>query len=349
MKIPYQYFDKLLNFSIIYKMISVIIPIYNVSKYLRKCLESVINQTFKDLEIICINDGSTDDSLSILKEYKDKRIIVIDKKNEGVSAARNYGIEISSGEYLFCIDSDDYIDEDFFEKFYNNAKKNKSDLVVLSGFWNLDKRVNKNYHSALPTCSMFIKRSVLEENKTLRYPLNVQPGEDGIFSHKLLMFVKSVSFEYEAKYHYVKRAGQDSQRAVKEPEILTRAIKKWFDILEEFYSEYNFWESKSLSFAKYVEQEAFLAFRTKNFNIEDERKVFDILKNTLNKAVKNINKEDYEYFSKEFIALIESNTIKEYYKKIKYRYNYLRFSVFSKDISIRYRENRYKFYKNDII
>lgn len=328
-------------------MITVIIPIYNLSKYLRNCLESVINQTYKDLEIICINDGSTDDSFAILEEYKEKddRIILIDKKNEGVSAARNEGIEKANGEYLFCIDGDDYIDEDFFEKFYNNAKKNDSDLVVLSSFWNLDKRVNKNYHSALPTCSMFIKKKILEENKFLRYPLNVQPGEDGIFSHKLLMFVCNVSFEYDTKYHYIKRAGQDSQRAVKEPQILLGAIKKWFEILEEFYDEYNFWENKSLSFAKYAEQEAFLAFRTKNFNVEEERKIFEILKNALSKAVKNIDRLDYKYFSKEFIDFLESDSIEEYYSKVKYKYNYLRFSLFSKDISIRYRENRYKLYK----
>ena len=261
------------------------------------------------------------------------------------------GSEKASGEYLFCVDGDDYIDEDFFEKFYNNAKKNDSDLVVLSSFWNLDKRINKNhgFHSALPTCSMFIKRKILQENKTLRYPLNVQPGEDGIFSHKLLMFVKTVSFEYKANYHYVKRAGQDSQRAIKEPKILSVAIKKWLEILEEFYNEYNFWENKSLSFAKYIEQEVFLAFRTKNFNKEDERKIFEIIKNTLNKVRKNIDKEDYKYFSKEFINLIESVSIKEYYSKVKYRFNYIRFALFKKDISIRYKENRFKFYKNDIV
>lgn len=328
-------------------MITVIIPIYNLSKYLRNCLESVINQTYKDLEIICINDGSTDDSISILKEYeeKDDRIIIIDKENEGVSAARNEGIEKSNGEYLFCIDGDDYIDEDFFEKFYYNAKKNDSDLVVLSSFWNLDKRVNKNYHSALPTCSMFIRKKILEENKFLRYPLNVQPGEDGIFSHKLLMFVYNISFEYDTKYHYIKRVGQDSQRAIKEPKILLVAIKKWLELLEEFYNEYNFWESKSLSFAKYIEQEAFLAFRTKNFTAEEEIKIFEILKNSLNKIIKNIDKEDYKYFSKEFITFIESDSIKEYYSKVKYKYNYIRFSLFSKDISIRYRENRYKLYE----
>lgn len=331
-------------------MVSIIIPVYNVSNYLTTCLESVINQTYKDLEIICINDGSADNSLEILKEYasKDKRIIIIDKKNAGVSAARNDGIEKSSGEYIFCMDSDDYIDNDFIEVFYNNAKKNNSDLVVLSTFWNLDKRVNKDYHSALPTLSMFIKKTILDNYKYLRYPLNVQPGEDGIFSHELLMYTKNVSFEYSTNYHYVKRAGQDSQRAVKEPSILVNAIPKWFELLENFYTKYNFWETKSLSFAKYIEGEAFLAFRTKNFKVEDERKVFDIIKNTLNKVIKNIHKEDYnKYFSREFIIFIESNTIKEYYSKIKYKYNYIRFRIFDKDVSIRYRENRYKYYKND--
>lgn len=333
-------------------MVSIIIPVYNVSNYLKTCLESVINQTYKELEIICINDGSTDNSLEILKEYasKDKRIIIIDKKNAGVSAARNDGIEKSNGEYIFCMDSDDYIDNDFIEVFYNNAEKNNSDLVVLSTFWNLDKRVNKDYHSALPTWSMFIKRSILDNYKYLRYPLNVQPGEDGIFSHELLMYTKNVSFEYNTNYHYVKRTGQDSQRAVKEPSILVNAIPKWFELLENFYTKYNFWKTESLSFAKYIEGEAFLAFRTKNFKVEDERKVFYIIKNTLNKVIKNINKEDYDkYFSKEFITFIESNTIKEYYNKIKYKYNYIRFIIFAKDVSIRYRENRYKYYKNDTI
>lgn len=332
-------------------MISVIIPVYNVEKYLRDCLNSVIGQTYKDLEIICINDGSTDNSLSILEEYAkiDKRITIINKKNAGVSAARNDGIEKSVGEYLFCLDSDDYIDKDFLEVFYNNAKQNNSDLVILSNFWGLDKRATNKYHSALPTWSMFIKTSILKNNNNLRYPLNVQPGEDGIFSHELLMYTKNISYEYNTHYHYIKREGQDSSKAVKEPKILLNAIKQWFDILDEFYTKNNLWQTKSLSFAKFVEQEAFLAFRTKNFTQDDERKVFDMMKNILKKIMINVNKDDYQYFSKEFTCLIESNTIKEYYSIIKYKYNYIRFRFFKQNVSIRYKENRYKLYKNDNI
>ena len=334
-------------------MISVMILVYNVEKYLRDCLNSVISQTYKDLEIICINDGSTDKSLSILEEYaaKDKRIKIINKENAGVSAGRNDGIANANGEYLFCVDSDDYIDKDYAQLLYDNATKNNSDFVIVSNFnsWNLDKRVTKKYHSALPTCSMFIKMSILKENKNLRYPVNIQPGEDAIFSHEVLMYAKNVSYEYKANYHYIKREGQVTQNAIKNASTLVKQIQKWFDILDEFYTKNNLWQTKALSFAKFVEQEAFLAFRTKNFTIDDEIKVFDMMKNILKKIMPNVNKDDYEYFSKEFICLIESNTIKEYYSIIKYKYNYIRFTIFKQNVSIRYRENRYKLYKNDNI
>ena len=93
-------------------MISVIVPVYNVENYLGKCLDSLINQTYKDIEIICINDGSTDNSLNILREYEqmDSRIIIIDQKNGGLSNARNIGLKEAAGEYIMFVDSDDWID-----------------------------------------------------------------------------------------------------------------------------------------------------------------------------------------------------------------------------------------------
>lgn len=110
--------------------ISVIIPVYNVEKYLKRCLDSVINQTYKNLEIILIDDGSTDNSGKICDEYaqKDERIIVIHKENGGVSSARNKGLDICIGDYISFIDSDDWINLEYFRKLYNNLIENNSDI-----------------------------------------------------------------------------------------------------------------------------------------------------------------------------------------------------------------------------
>ena len=101
--------------------ISIIVPVFNVEKYLSECLNSLINQTLKDIEIICVDDGSTDSSPSILEEFrnKDERIKVIRQENSGVSVARNNGLAIAQGEYVGFVDSDDWVDADFFEKLYS--------------------------------------------------------------------------------------------------------------------------------------------------------------------------------------------------------------------------------------
>ena len=116
--------------------VSVIIPVYNVEKYLRECLDSVVNQTLKDIEIICINDGSPDNSLAILEEYakKDSRIIVISQENSGVSTARNVGIDLAKGDYLYFIDADDYAEPDLLELSYQKALSTQCDIVNFGFF-----------------------------------------------------------------------------------------------------------------------------------------------------------------------------------------------------------------------
>ena len=111
--------------------VSIIVPVYNVELYLKHCLDSLVNQTLKDIEIICVNDGSTDNSLSILEEYAQKYSVikVIDKENGGISSARNIAISQAKGEYLGFVDSDDWVDLDYFEKLYNTAKKYNSDIA----------------------------------------------------------------------------------------------------------------------------------------------------------------------------------------------------------------------------
>lgn len=110
--------------------VSVIVPIYNVEKYLAKCLNSLINQTLKEIEIICVNDGSTDNSLKILENFEknDSRIKVVSQQNMGLSGARNTGLNIATGEYIGFVDSDDWVDLEFFEKLYNVAKENSADI-----------------------------------------------------------------------------------------------------------------------------------------------------------------------------------------------------------------------------
>lgn len=112
--------------------LSIIVPIYNAQNHLKKCIESIINQTEKDIEIILIDDGSTDDSLKICNEYqrKDFRINVIHQNNSGVSIARNQGIKIAKGEYIGFVDSDDWIDLDMFKRLLEEAKKTDADIVM---------------------------------------------------------------------------------------------------------------------------------------------------------------------------------------------------------------------------
>lgn len=116
--------------------VSILVPCYNVEKYIRQCMDSVVNQTLKDIEIICINDGSKDNTLSILQEYAkaDNRIVIIDKANSGYGDSMNQGLKKASGEYIGIVESDDFIDPDMFEKLYNVAIQNNVE-VVKSNFY----------------------------------------------------------------------------------------------------------------------------------------------------------------------------------------------------------------------
>ena len=132
-----MYYKNFINDSIFYFKgdflveISVIVPVYNVSEYLAQCMDSIINQTFEDIEIICVNDGSTDDSLKILEEYreKDERIIIISQENQGQGVARNVGMKVARGNYIFFMDSDDFIKLNALELLHENAVSNNSDVV----------------------------------------------------------------------------------------------------------------------------------------------------------------------------------------------------------------------------
>ena len=114
--------------------ISIVIPVYNIGKYLGTCLDSLINQTFEDFEAICVNDGSKDDSLKILEEYskKDSRIKIITQENGGSGSARNNGLSLAQGKYVQFLDGDDYFEPEMLEKLFNLAEKHQEDIAVCS-------------------------------------------------------------------------------------------------------------------------------------------------------------------------------------------------------------------------
>ncbi|MGL6298353.1 MAG: glycosyltransferase [Methanobacteriaceae archaeon] len=130
--------------------VSIIVPVYNTENYLRQCLNSIVNQTIEDIEIICVNDGSTDNSLTILKEYanNDSRIKIFCQENKGLGAARNTGMKYAMGEYLSFIDSDDWIESDTYEVLYNDAKNNNLDIVMFQ-LINFNNETNKYYEDSI--------------------------------------------------------------------------------------------------------------------------------------------------------------------------------------------------------
>ena len=115
------------------KKVSVVVPVYNTEKYLDICLNSLVNQTIDDIEIIIVNDGSTDNSIKIIKKYMKQypeKIVLLDQKNSGISVARNNGISIAKGEFIGFVDSDDFVELNMYENLYNAIKNTKSDIVV---------------------------------------------------------------------------------------------------------------------------------------------------------------------------------------------------------------------------
>lgn len=155
--------------------ISIIIPIYNVEKYINKCLDSLINQTLEELEFICINDGSTDNSLNILNNYvkNDSRFIVINQSNQGQGIARNNGIKIAKGEYIAFVDPDDWLENSTFEKVYNLAIENSANVVqfnyleyndISNTFKKIDfsKRLKKQYKLDILKSNIYSKDNFKE-------------------------------------------------------------------------------------------------------------------------------------------------------------------------------------------
>ena len=202
--------------------VSIIIPVYNVEPYLKRCLDSVIQQTLSDIEIICINDCSPDNCLAILREYaaKDPRVKVIDfMENKNAANARNAGLEVATGEYLGFVDPDDCIDLDFYEKLYNAAKSENADIVkgqrqdiTLGGkiiMKDLNKIIKENnnkmaFHYEWSTA---IYKAPLVYDNNINFPVECPKAQDIVFLTRCVVKAKKLILVDNTYYYYHRRAG----------------------------------------------------------------------------------------------------------------------------------------------
>ncbi len=225
--------------------ISVIVPCYNAISYLDKCLESLISQTmFKDLDIILIDDCSTDNTKEILskyiKKYKNMRSLFL-KKNGGLGNARNEGLKLSESEYVYFIDSDDYIDKETLEKCYIKAIKDKSDIVEFDFIWEYPNKSIIDSRTHYKGSKEMLKQvRVMACNKiyNTKFLKDINPKfavglkyEDILFTYQYVPYVNKVSYINKAFYHYVQRDNSLSNHQ-------NERVREIYTVLEEVYDYY---------------------------------------------------------------------------------------------------------------
>lgn len=240
--------------------ISIIIPVYNIGEYLERCLESVINQTYNNLEIILVDDGSSDNSGIICDAYveKDNRITVIHKENGGVSSARNVGLDIASGDYIGFVDGDDVVENDMYEKLLRNALENDAEMSVCqidtistdgvleplykheSGELKKEYVIENYFFDEFvksimySQCNKIYKRECISE---LRYK-PYKYGEDILFVFESLGKVKTIFFDEYVGYHYIHRVDSAMTKAfsVKRYDYIM-AARELVDICKREYNK----------------------------------------------------------------------------------------------------------------
>lgn len=235
-------------------IISIIVPVYNVEKYLDKCVKSILAQTFKDFELILVDDGSKDLGGEMCDEYLkiDPRVKVIHKENGGLSSARNAGIEIAAGEFIGFVDSDDYIEADMYELLYNNIIKENADMSVC-GIYDcyVGKALKKSKECykvlnteeaiftvlegklfSVPACNKLYKNKLFNET---RYP-EKKAAEDAFVIIDLLMKCEVIVFSSEQKYYYYHRENSiTTQRSAANCFDTIEAYKKNYDLINFHY------------------------------------------------------------------------------------------------------------------
>lgn len=232
------------------ELISVIIPVYNVEKYIDRCVESVINQTYKNLEIILVDDGSSDESLHLCYnwEKEDKRVKVFSKENGGAATARNVGIDSARGNYIMFVDSDDYVSEIICESLYTKIKQQQADIAICrmekiekdriypTRLWNYpEKMVVMNRKVALQEffldkidCGPCHKLFSVESIEQIRFPEGVI-NEDFVFVYRALLSANRIVFFSDILYHYCFR-----ENSVTSSRFSKRQFDRYYNCIEVY-------------------------------------------------------------------------------------------------------------------
>ena len=231
--------------------VSVIVPVYNVEKYVEKCLKSLVNQTLQDIEIIVVDDGSKDDSKKIvdsfIKKYPSK-LKYLHKENGGLSSARNFGIPYAKGEYIAFLDSDDYVETTMYEEMYNLAKKEDADMVECDFIWEYPNKQKYDYgvvyngkkeaieKARVVAWNKLIKREIIE-NEKIEFPFGLR-YEDVEFFYKLVPSLNKISFMKKYFIHYVQRENSIANTQ----NTKTKDIFKVLNNVIEFYKNKGYYD-----------------------------------------------------------------------------------------------------------
>lgn len=234
------------------KLISVIINVYNGERFINKCIDSVINQTYKNLDILIVNDGSKDNTLKICKSYNDKRIRIITTKNLGLSKSRNVGIDNAKGEYLYFLDADDFIENDTIEYLYNLSKEYRSDFITCKPLTIFDydykkqdfkekitfldsksmlKKILMNEDTAAATWNKLLHKNLFDD---LRFEDRII--NDIAFTYKLAIRSNNILYSNQVKYLYLKH--KDAVTVNKFGERLER-VADFYKVIFERYNNIN--------------------------------------------------------------------------------------------------------------
>lgn len=275
--------------------VSVIVPFYNVENYIEKCLKSLANQTLDDIEILLVNDGSKDGSINIAKKYVKKypqKFIYLEKENGGLSDARNFALPYAKGEYITFLDSDDYVENDIYEKMYNIAKKENSDMVECDFYWDYPNKtridIGEIYSGTkealikirVVAWNKLIKREILEKTK-IKFPKGYR-YEDVEFTYKLLPNLNKISFLKKPCIHYIQREGSISNSQ-------NERTKEIFDVLDhviEYYKEKDIYEKYKTQLEYIYIRYAFCSSLLRMVKIKDKKVRNEILEFTWKKVNK---------------------------------------------------------------